>query len=136
MTQNILGLLQSVLTLDGLHPSAGHLRLGAINIQRRQRAQFQRTLVMLVCGFSGIQRLLRHFQVATRLHHIPILVDDQLNGVTNLDFKHCARPQQIPARDDKRRAICEQPAVAQERLGELEAERGRIGGIEEVESAV
>src|SRR5450631_3063974 len=91
---------------------------------------------MFVGGVGGIQRRSCYFQVAARLHHIPILGDDQLNGVANLDFEHCAGPPQISARNDKRRAIREQPAVAQQGLSELEAKERRDGGIDEIISAV
>src|ERR1017187_10207958 len=75
-------------------------------------------------------------RLPARLHHIPILGDDQLNGVTNLDFERGTGPSQISARDNQRRSIREQPAIAQQGLSELEAKERRDGGIDEIVSAV
>ena len=59
-----------------------------------------------------------------------------LNGDAHLSLKRGAGRSHVAARDHQRRAICEQPAVAQQGLGELKAEIGGKGGIEEIVNAV
>ena len=59
--QDVFRLLQRVFGLNDLHPACCHLGLGAVDIQRRQGAEFQRALVALVTCLSRVLRLSRDF---------------------------------------------------------------------------
>ena len=73
--KRILSLFQVVLRLDDLHAPRGHLRLGAVNVEGRDRSQFEGALVTVITRLGLLERFLQDIQALARLHHGQVLLD-------------------------------------------------------------
>src|SRR5713101_4984169 len=118
--ERVLGLSERILGLNHRDSPRGDLGLGTVDVEGRERAQLQRTFIMIVTGLGGLERFAQYVQVLAGLHDIPIRVDHRRDGVVHLPLEIRARLRQIAPRDHNWRAIDEEPAVAQQRLAQLE----------------
>ena len=130
--ERLLGLGERIRGLDDLDLAGGNFRLGAIDIERRQGSELERTFVAVVTGLGQLERLLLHIESAARLHGVPVLTDNIQDGVVDLGVKVGARLLERASRDLDLGGIGEAAGAAQQGLGEGEIQRGTEVGIEVV----
>src|SRR6201996_570077 len=135
-TKCLLRLLKSVFALDGLQPASSHLRLRAIDIERRQCAELQGTLVMLIAAFSQGKRLPFDVEASACLDNGPVLCDNLQDGVIPLRLKSGPRLLKSPPVDEERSRIGKPSGITQERLSKLQGHRGADVRIKKVKVAV
>ncbi len=98
---------ERVFALDDLHATRRDLRFGAVDIERRESAEFQRSLIAFVCDFSCVHGATRDLQISLRFDHRPVLPHRLQNVVAHFGGEIGARLLQIAASDHQRRLICE-----------------------------
>ena len=113
LPENIRVLFQRVLRLNDPNALRSHLRLRAVNIQRRQGAQAQGLLVMLVALLGFIERLSLDLEIFPGENHVPIISHDLENDVVDFGGEIGARLLEVVLGDQNGRAIGKQSEVAQ-----------------------